>query len=145
MSRRGLEMAARARALVGTPFRPQGRDPRYGLDCVGTAAAAAGISEREVRRDYALRGQRLAEIEHELCEFGWRPVPGGRTEPGDVIVCRTGPAQFHLAVMLVGSFVHADAGLRRVVERPMPLPWPVEGVWRRAEEEEGEDLWQPSS
>jgi cell wall-associated NlpC family hydrolase len=133
-------MAARARALVGTPFRPQGRDPRYGLDCVGTAAAAAGLSGGEVPRDYPLRGQRLAEIEHELCEFGWRPVPGTKTAPGDVIVCRTGPAQFHLAVALVTSVVHADAGLRRVVERPWPLPWPIEGVWRcAAGEEEGED------
>jgi lipoprotein Spr len=135
MSRRGLDMAARARALVGTAFRPQGRDFRYGLDCVGTAAAAAGVPAGAVRRDYALRGQRLAEIEHELCEFGWRPVPGGRTAPGDVIVCRTGPAQFHLVVSTGSGFVHADAGMRRVVERPWPLPWPVEGVWRAADEE----------
>jgi cell wall-associated NlpC family hydrolase len=139
MSRRGLEMAARARALVGTPFRPQGRDPRFGLDCVGTAAAAAGLPSDEVRRDYGLRGQRLAEIEHELCEYGWRPVPGVKTAPGDVIVCRTGPAQFHLAIAILKSFVHADAGLRRVVERPMPLPWPVEGIWRRAEDLEGDE------
>jgi murein DD-endopeptidase / murein LD-carboxypeptidase len=139
MSRRGLEMAARARALVGTPYRPQGRDPRFGLDCVGTAAAAAGLAGDEVRRNYGLRGQRLAEIEHELCEFGWLPVPGEETAPGDVIVCQTGPAQFHLAVALVKSFVHADAGLRRVVERPMPLPWPVEGIWRRAEDLEGDE------
>lgn len=139
MSRRGLEMAARARGLVGTRFRPQGRDPEYGLDCVGTAAAAAGVPAGEVRRDYALRGQRLAEIEHELCEFGWRPVQREDVAPGDVIVCRTGPAQFHLLVMLISSFVHADAGVRRVVERPLPVPWPVEGVWRSAAGEEGED------
>ena len=141
MNRRGLEMAARARGLVGTRFRPQGRDPQFGLDCVVTAAAAAGVPAGEVRRDYALRGQRLAEIEHELCEFGWRPLPGNKIGPGDVIVCRVGPAQFHLAVSTGRGFVHADARLRRVVERPMPVPWPIESVWRAAPspEEEGED------
>ena len=140
MSRRGREMAERARSLVGTPYRPQGRDPERGLDCVGTAAAAAGIPAEKVRRDYALRGQRRAELEHELCEFGWRPMPGRVVLPGDVLVCRTGPAQLHLVVAVGGTFVHADAGLRRVVERPFPAPWPIESIWRFAPwDEEGED------
>ena len=140
MSRRGLEIAARARALVGTRFRPQGRDPRFGLDCVGTAAAAAGVPAEAVRRNYGLRGQRLAEVEHGLCDLGWRPVAGTTIAAGDVIVCQVGPAQFHIAVATPTGFVHADAALRRVVERPWPLPWPVEGVWRcAAGEEEGED------
>jgi hypothetical protein len=58
-----------------------------------------------------------------------------------VIVCRTGAAQFHLAVATGPTFVHADARLRRVVERPWPLPWPVEGVWRLASggDEEGDE------
>ena len=29
-----------------------------------------------------------------------------------------------------GGFVHADAQLRRVVERPGEPPWPVIGIWR---------------
>ena len=123
-------MAKRARALVGTRFRPQGRDPRYGLDCVGTAAAAAGIAPGRLRSDYSLRGQHLAAIEHELCDLGCRPVPAERAVAGDVIVCEAGPAQFHIVVRAWDSFIHADAGLRRVVERPLPVPWPVVGAWR---------------
>lgn len=130
MSARGETIAARAQALVGTRFRPQGRDPALGLDCVGTAAAAAGVPPERVRRDYALRGEHLAEIEHGLCDLGCMPVVGQVVEPGDVMVCAAGPAQFHLVIATRSGFVHADAGLRLVVERPWPVPWRVAGVWR---------------
>ena len=136
MSRNGDRIVARARALIGTPFRPQGRDPVLGLDCVGTAAAAAGLPAGRVRRDYAMRGQRLAEIEHELCDFGWQPVPWLEVRPGDLIVCEPGPAQFHIIIATPTGFVHADAALRRVVERPLPLPWRPIGVWRAADAED---------
>jgi hypothetical protein len=43
--------------------------------------------------------------------------------------------QLHMVVITPGAFVHADASLRRVVERPLPIPWPIVGVWRAAEED----------
>lgn len=135
MNGRGAAVAARARGLVGTRFRPQGRKPATGLDCVGLAATAAGVPAERVPSDYRLRGSHLVRIEHELCDLGCVPVPGGAAEPGDVIVCKAGPAQLHVAVATSGGFVHADAGLGRVVERPLPLPWPVLGVWRLTGEE----------
>ena len=135
MSVRGEDIAARARGLVGLRFRPQGRDPMLGLDCVGVAAAAAGVPAERVPADYALRGRHLARIEHALCDLGCQPVAGAAAEPGDVIVCEVAPAQFHLLLATGGGFVHADARLRRVVERPVPYPWPVAGIWRLAGEE----------
>jgi hypothetical protein len=132
---RGDEIAARAKALVGARFRPQGREPMLGLDCIGTAAAAAGIPPERIRRDYALRGQALAAIEHELCDLGCRPVPGRVVEAGDIMICEAGPAQFHLLVCTRDGFVHADAGLRRVVERPWPVPWRIAGLWRATGED----------
>jgi len=132
---KGTDIAARACALVGTRFRPQGRDPRHGLDCVGAAAFACGITSERVPRDYALRGQKLAEIEHRLCDLGCRPVAGQMLKPGDVAVCRAGPAQYHMVIITPFGFVHADAGLRRVVQRPYPIPWTLESAWRFAEEE----------
>lgn len=130
MSDQGDVIAARARGLVGLRFRPQGREPALGLDCVGTAAAAAGVA---VRADYALRGDHEAAIEAGLAELGCARVAQDESEAGDVAVCRAGPAQFHLLVLTDGGFVHADAGLRRIVERPLPAPWPVLGVWRLGE------------
>jgi len=121
------EAVARARALVGVRFRPQGRSGAAGLDCVGLAAAALGVEAP--RADYRLRGGSAAELEAGLQRAGLRPAPGPR--PGDLLMMRSGPQQLHLGVWTGDGIVHADAGLRRVVERPGPPPWPVLGCWRR--------------
>jgi hypothetical protein len=39
--------------------------------------------------------------------------------------------QRHLAVLTERGFVHADAGLRQVVETPGPPAWRVLSAWRR--------------
>jgi hypothetical protein len=132
---RGESIAARARALAGTRFRPQGRDPALGLDCAGAAAAAAGIPADRMRGDYPMRGNRIAQVQEDLCDLGLRPVAEVEAEAGDILLCEAGPAQIHLLVHTGTSFVHADAGLGRVVERPLPVPWPVIGVWRASEED----------
>jgi hypothetical protein len=51
-------------------------------------------------------------------------------EVGDVLVMRAGPEQLHLGIVTRAGLVHADAGLRRVVERPGAPEWPVLGNWR---------------
>ncbi len=57
----------------------------------------------------------------------------GDPMPGDLLFCASGPAQFHFAVLTAGGLVHADALLRRVVERPGPVPWVVLRRWRLME------------
>ncbi|HTG38995.1 MAG TPA: peptidoglycan endopeptidase, partial [Sphingomonas sp.] len=54
----------------------------------------------------------------------------GAGQVGDVVLMRSGPGQLHLGVLTARGMVHADAMLRRVVERPGPPPWPVIGIWR---------------
>ena len=128
MSGGGAAVAARARALIGTRFRPQGRDPAIGLDCVGTVALALAAPADRVDGKYPPRGHRLGAIDAALGALGCRPVEAPRE--GDVLVCRCARDQFHLLICIGNHFVHADAALRRVVERPMPPPWPVAGIWR---------------
>jgi hypothetical protein len=120
---------------VGTRFRPQGREPELGLDCVGLAGCAAGIPAHELPRDYALRS--------EAGEAAMRFAMAGRigtvkrkaAGEGDILLVRCGPGQHHLVVLVAGGFVHADAGLRRVVEVPGAVPWPVLAAWRVAGED----------
>jgi cell wall-associated NlpC family hydrolase len=51
--------------------------------------------------------------------------------PGDVLLVRPGPAQHHLVIAAAaGGFVHAHAGLGRVVLTPAPLDWPIDRHWR---------------
>ncbi|MBX3562452.1 MAG: peptidoglycan endopeptidase [Sphingomonas sp.] len=119
-------IVARARGLIGVRFRAQGRDPAAGLDCIGLVAAAAGIADPP--SGYALRGGSAEVLAKGLRAAGFRPVRA--MEAGDVLTLRTGPEQLHLGIWTGDGLIHADAGLRRIVERPGELLWPVLGVWR---------------
>jgi hypothetical protein len=135
----GDHVAAAARALVGTRFRLHGRDPATGLDCVGLVAAAlAGAGwEGRVPSGYPLRGGEAGRIAA-LLDRDLARTSGAR--PGCVALAMPGAGQFHLLVMTAQGFVHADAGLRRVVERPGAPPWPLFGFWCIEEEKRS---WRP--
>lgn len=122
----GDAVVARARSLVGTRFRAQGRGSD-GLDCVGLVAAALAVPG--VRGDYALRGGCVRRVNEGLAAAGLVSV--GEAAAGDVLVMQAGPGQLHLGLWTGEGLVHADAGLRRVVERPGAAPWAVIGVWRQ--------------
>lgn len=127
MRRTPEAIVATARALIGVRFRPQGRSPETGLDCVGLVAAAIGAPPPAA--DYALRGGSPERIAAALGREGLVQVAAA--EPGDVLVMRPGPAQLHLGIRTAEGLVHGDAALRRIVERPLPVPWPVLHIWRR--------------
>lgn len=132
----GERVAAAACALVGSSFRLQGREPATGLDCVGVVALAlkAGGHAGPIPAGYDLRCGEAARFRSSWA--GLKVADGER--PGDVLLCLAGPRQLHLAVRTVAGFVHADAGLRRVVERPGPLPWPLLMAWRLPDGRGGE-------
>lgn len=128
--RRGERIAAEARALLGVPFRLHGRCAEGGLDCVGLVALACARAGHvgRVPEGYALRGGDVARFGDWLRAAGLRRVRVGRV--GDIWLVRAGPVQFHLMVRVEGGFVHAHAGLGRVVGMPGDCGWPVIGIWR---------------
>ena len=119
-----------ARALVGMRFRPQGRNPEIGLDCVGLVLTVFEIAPDAVRRNYRMRGDHGAEIERELRRFFSRARVGQR-RPGDLMLLAVSPDQFHFGICTGAGFVHADAQLGRIVETPRSPPWPALGTFRR--------------
>lgn len=128
----GAELAAAAEALVGAPFRLHGRDPATGLDCVGVIAAAFSACRRPIPdpRGYALRSIAITRWLG-LAEGAGLADCNAPMAPGDIVLVRPGPAQHHLVIAASGGrFVHAHAGLRRVVAQPGPLPWPIRRRWR---------------
>lgn len=153
---RGQALADAATGLVGTPFRLGGRDPRIGLDCLGLLHASL-VRIGHVPFDatgYRLRNVSIA---------GWLPLAQrngfaeaeGIPMAGDVLLCRPGPGQHHIVIwqgaagldraplitQRVARFIHAHAGLRRIVAAPAPLPWPLAAHWRLPNQEN--DRWQP--
>lgn len=130
MSNPADSVIRRARRLVGAPFRPQGRDPSLGLDCVGVILSAFAIPIESVRRDYRLSGSYLAEIEAGLSRR-FRRIKANNRRAGDVLLCLLPAHQAHLAIDCGRGFIHADARLRRVVETPGDPPWPIVAAFRR--------------
>ena len=122
----GVRAVARARALVGTPFRLHGRDAA-GVDCVGLVALA--WQRADIPTGYALRSCDPAVIESPLRAMRFRRRRKVKT--GDIFVLNAWPAQLHLGIWTGDSLVHADAGLRRVVETPGWPRWPVLSMWGR--------------
>ena len=133
----GTRAVAAARAAIGARFRLHGREAETGLDWVGLAALALRAEgfEGAVPSGYALRSGDGARVRRLLAASGL--VEGEDARPGDLLLLRTGPGQLHFAIQTDGGIVHADAMLRRVVERP-GSSWPVIGRWRMAETS-GED------
>jgi murein DD-endopeptidase / murein LD-carboxypeptidase len=124
-----VDYVERARALVGTRFRLQGRGPE-GLDCVGVAVAAFNLPTEAIRRDYRLRGDHELEVRSFLAR-DFRRVSKSQMRPGDLMLMRVSNDQLHLGVRTAAGFVHAHAGLRRVVETPGMPEWPLLGTYRR--------------
>jgi len=116
-----------ARATVGARFRLHGRDPATGLDCIGLAAIGMGVTD--VPSGYALRSGDAAPVRDFVEGLGLKAAV--YREAGDLLLVRPGPGQLHLAIDSGDGVIHADAMLRRVVERPGAIPWPVIGRWRR--------------
>ncbi len=121
------DIVAAARGCVGARFRLHGRDPALGLDCAGLAAHATGLAAPS---GYALRGGDPRAIAVRVTAAGARPIPLAAAGAGDLLLLGPGPAQVHLAVLTDAGFIHAHAGLRRVVETPGAPVWPVLGAWR---------------
>lgn len=133
----GVLLAEAAEAFVGAPFRLHGRNPATGLDCVGLAAAALSACGRAAiePRAYGLRNRTIAPLLQFAAANGLVET-ASPIEPGDIVLVRAGPGQHHVLIAATGDrFVHAHAGLRRVVAQPGPLPWPVERRWRLAQED----------
>jgi cell wall-associated NlpC family hydrolase len=131
MSDEGPCAVTRARSLVGVRFRPQGRDPATGLDCVGLILRVFGIPPEQVRRDYRLSGNSAAELDAQLSRY-FRRLSNEASRVGDVVLCAVRGGQLHLAVDCGRSFIHADARARRVVETPGAPQWPILGMYRFA-------------
>ena len=128
----GHALAEAAERLVGTPFRRHGRDPAHGLDCVGLVAAALTAIGRPATPPAGYRLRQL-ELDRQLASAARSGLTEayGRIAAGDVLLVRPGPAQHHLVIAATaGGFVHAHAGLGRVVLTPGPSGWPVVRRWQ---------------
>jgi hypothetical protein len=128
----GARLAEAAQELVGCRFRLRGRDPDTGLDCVGVIGIALLRSGHKglVPLDYLLHNVNIDRAYGEAQNLGL--VPSQRADrPGSIVLLQVGPCQFHFAICVGnGGFVHAHAGLRKVVLSPVLPDGQVIAIWR---------------
>ena len=133
MTTRGEEIAAAARACVGTPFRLHGRVPGRGLDCVGLVAHVGrtlGLTAHD-ETAYGLSGSG-ARLEAGLARAGLTRVATADADVGDVLLFDMGRGLLHVAVMSGHGIIHAHRGLGRVVEHRLDEEWraALAAAWR---------------
>ncbi|ODP37037.1 C40 family peptidase [Sphingomonas turrisvirgatae] len=116
----------RARTAIGTRFRVHGRGGPAGIDCVGLAALAYDVAPP---RGYGLRTGDAEMAAAIVAALGLTQVSDERV--GDLVLFRAGPGQLHFGIASEGGVIHADAMLRRVVERPGTPPWTALMRWRK--------------
>lgn len=114
-----------ARGAIGTRFRLHGRGGADGIDCVGLAALAHGV---DAPRGYTLRTGDPRVAMNAIAAAGLHPVTDEAV--GDLVLYAAGPGQLHLGIASEQGVIHADATLRRVVERPGVPPWKPLMRWR---------------
>ncbi len=125
-------IAQAALALVGGPFRLHGRDPTSGLDCLGVVAVALESASISVQLpcDYTLKNRSASRALTVARDLGLIAVEG-KPSAGDVVLLRVGTAQLHFALCAAPlGFVHAHAGLRKVVLSPTLPEGNIVGHWR---------------
>ncbi len=109
---------------VGARFRLQGRDPAYGLDCVGLiayCARAAGCTVSD-KFDYDVTTDATILAAH-LLESGFVKKEQGLLEPADVVLFSFFGSPNHAAISTASGIIHADMRLRKVVHHRLAPTW----------------------
>lgn len=122
------QLSEAALSLVGIPYRLHGRDPETGLDCVGLVAEALRRIGHMPKTPfgYTIRSASLEKF----WRYGALNNLAAVDRDGDVVLAMVNALQPHLLVRTTDGFVHAHAGLRKVVYLPGSPPWPVRQEWR---------------
>lgn len=118
------EIVQAARALVGTPFKHQGRIPGKALDCAGLASVVVSnwyqtqepIAYSRIPRDNKLREW----IEKQ--DF-IQKVPNQEMQAGDIILMRFRTEPQHVAICAGQNIIHSYESIGRVVEHILDDRW----------------------
>jgi hypothetical protein len=133
MQRGPQKIANRALSQLGVPFRLHGRSKGVALDCVGVVAFAIEpyLGGRSVPENYPMRGDFLNKVNDVFAALPFlSQAVGSATVAGDILLAEVGPSQLHLVVVTEDGWVHAHAGLRRVVLSMPQTDWAIIRHWR---------------
>jgi len=113
-----------ARSCVGSPFRHQGRNPAFGLDCVGLivyVAKSVGLIPFDPL-DYKRIPVKSAISSHaHIAGFPLRSKSD--ISPGNIVILKFGKYLEHAAILSDRGIIHACEKYGRVVEHGLNDEW----------------------
>ena len=113
-----------ARSWLAVPWRHQGRDREFGVDCVGLVLVVAwklGLANDDhTGYKQGVYGRKFRE---RLMRAGLTLKPLDEAIYGDVVVLTEERYPCHMGILGRGSIIHAHIRYRRVVEEPWPGEW----------------------
>jgi len=113
-SSRGDSVVAKARSVIGTPYRYGGSSPVTGFDCSGLVVWV-----------YATHGVNLPRTAKEQASAG-RAIAHSDKQPGDLLILelRRGQSSLHTAIYAGGdTFIHSPSTGARVREESLKEPY----------------------
>jgi hypothetical protein len=117
---------------IGVPFYTHGRLAGERLDCVGLVAYCMNQigCNIDFPQDYQLRGNHFLRMRRFFQQPPFVAVDDGQFLDGDIIAAQINLRQLHFLIRADEGWVHAHAGLRKVVFTPDPIAWSIIGHWR---------------
>lgn len=117
-----------SRAYLDVPWRHQGRT-RHGIDCAGVVLLVGkefGLLPPDLDVvGYSRRPNNFTFLTPFRENMDERPI--GQARAGDVLIFADGPYPCHTGIQTekygVVHFLHAYAGLRKVIEQPLDDVW----------------------
>lgn len=119
---------AKARSVLGVPWRHQGRNPKIGIDCIGLLVIAYNISTEQIPA-YA-RDPHNGLLEKALADHLGPPLPEHTPlQPGDIVAIAYGGNVRHCGLLGDAvqtneiTLIHTDTRLGFVTEHPLTEQW----------------------
>lgn len=138
MSIKGDMIAAAADAMVGVPFKHQGRNPHAGVDCAGLVLCSVWSAGCELPDCIGYGPQPQAHVLLAELQQRARRIHRDDAEPGDILLFQYRVEMpMHFAVLLANNYVvHAHGQTGKVIKHRLTAAraerlhsiWRVEGV-----------------
>lgn len=121
------DIVAEARTWIGTPFQHAQSCKGHGTDCVGLCLgvykALGGIPAGWFPAPYSQQWHVHKNEEllvNTVSAFGFREIPVGQQQPGDLLFFRFGRVCSHVGLYIGDNqMIHAFFGLQRAVQQPL--------------------------
>lgn len=127
MTQSANAFAAAAERCLGVPFKLHGRNPRFGLDCIGLVihSLSESTGTEHQTKPYRIRNTDYSHLLSGASCLGFGKIDSPVIR-GDVLAVIPGAGQMHFAIVSGPRLlIHSHAGVGKVVKTPGPLPWPT--------------------